>query len=371
MRRHPPYRPRWWPPEEPWPPDGLPGERAGRAMRRGFMRHIALLLLWLFLLALAGVFGLAWLLSRLFAGPVSASLPEPLAIGVVLLVIVGVAGAGRWVRRSAWPMGDLMEAAGRVAEGDYSARVAERGPRDMRVLARTFNHMIVRIQAGDVQRRSQLAEVTHELRTPLTVIEANLEALLDGVYPRDDAHLAPVLEETRLLSRLIDDLRTLSLAESGALQLRRESVEMADLVDEAISPFRAQAAGAGVALSAEVQPGLVADLDPARIHQVLANLIANALRYTPAGGIIRVRCAGEGDKIAVTVQDTGVGISAEELPHIFDRFHKSGDSSGSGLGLAIVRNLVAAHGGEIAAESDPGVGTTVSFTIPRDGKEDR
>src|SRR5207248_407815 len=192
--------------------------------------------------------------------------------------------------RTALPIADLMDAAQQIAQGDYSTRVAERGPGEVRQLAHAFNSMAARLQATDEQRRGLLADVTHELRTPLTVIQGNVEGLIDGVYPADEAHLTPILEETRLLSRLIDDLRTLSLAESGALQLHREPTDISTLVTETLAGFRPRADEAGVTLRAEMAPDLPAlYVDPARIREVLVNLVANALRYTPRGGLVRVR----------------------------------------------------------------------------------
>jgi signal transduction histidine kinase len=224
--------------------------------------------------------------------------------------------------------------------------------------------MVARLQADDEQRRNLLADVTHELRTPLTVIQGNLEGLLDGIYPRDDAHLEPILEETRVLSRLIDDLRTLALAESGALKLQKEPTDLAMLVSETVSSFQSQADAAELLLSADAEPGLVLEVDPERIRQVLENLIANALRYTPHSGTIHVRCFTEGAHAKVSVSDTGAGIPPDDLPHIFDRFYKSRDSRGTGLGLAIAKNLVVAHGGEISAQSTVGRGTTIHLTLP-------
>jgi signal transduction histidine kinase len=213
-----------------------------------------------------------------------------------------------------------------------------------------------------------LADVSHELRTPITVIQGNLEGLLDGIYPADQQHIAPILEETRVLSRVIDDLRTLSLADSGALKLQLESTDLGELIEEAVTSFRLPAGASGVELRVDVQAGLPRlELDPTRIREVLANLLANALRYTPSGGEIAVRCwigEGDGKHLYVSVQDTGVGIAAQDLPHVFERFYKTDESRGSGLGLAIARSLVAAHGGEISAESEMGVGTKILFTLP-------
>ena len=293
---------------------------------------------------------------------------HPFAIVAVVFIFAGLLIVGRSFRRFALPIGDLVAASARVADGDYSARVSERGPREVRSLARAFNSMAARLQASDQTRRALLADVTHELRTPLTVVQGNLEGLLDGVYPRDDAHLQPILDETRVLSRLIDDLRTLALAESGTLQLQKEPTDLALLIGETVASFRAQANEAGVTLDADIAPNVpILNLDPARIRQVLENLIANALRYTPNGGKIRVQCSVNtslSKSVAITVSDAGKGIAPDDLPHIFDRFYKSRDSRGTGLGLAIVKNLIAAHGGEISAQSEVDKGTTIRFTLP-------
>jgi signal transduction histidine kinase len=294
-------------------------------------------------------------------------LSRPWGIVPIILVLVGFALAASALRRAAIPLGDVMEAAGRVAEGDYATRVEERGPREVRALAQAFNEMSAHLQMNDEQRRNLLADVTHELRTPLTVIQGNLEGLLDGVYPRDDAHLAPILEETRVMSRLIDDLRTLALAETGALKLQKEPTDLAALVNEAIASFRAQADATGIQLRAEAASDLpLVEIDPERIREVLENLISNALRFTPSGGEIRVNCSFDmgNRRVMISVSDTGAGIPRQDLPHIFDRFFKSRDSHGTGLGLAIAKNLVAAHGGEIFAESEAGQGTTIRFTLP-------
>jgi signal transduction histidine kinase len=289
--------------------------------------------------------------------------------GWLLFIVIGFglfAIIARTFRQVAAPVGDLMEAAGRVEAGDYSARVPERGPREVRSLAQAFNAMTTRLQSNEEQRRKLLADVTHELRTPLTVIQGSLEGIVDGVYPADGPHLTPILEETRVLARLIDDLRTLSLAESGALKLHREPTDLGVLAGEAVAAFRAQADEAGVDVNARIDESMpLVDVDPVRIREVLSNLIANALRYTPRGGAIHVTGSADEQCITLAVRDTGAGIAPEVLPHIFDRFYKSEESRGSGLGLAIARNLVAAHGGTIRAESAPGQGTTIQFTLPR------
>ena len=288
----------------------------------------------------------------------------PVGIVVVILIVLLVARAGR---RFAAPVGEVMEAADRVADGDYDVRVRERGPRDVQRLGRAFNAMTERLGSNEARRRQLLADVAHELRTPLSVIQANLEALIDGLYPIDEEHLRSVLDETKTMSRLLNDLQTLSTAEAGALSLHRERSDPRQLLDSVVGSFAAQAEEAGVRLRADADPGLSEiEVDGLRIGEVLSNLVANALRHTPAGGEVRVTARPTEEGVEFAVADTGTGIDPERLPHVFDRFSRSPDSPGAGLGLAIARSLVEAHGGRIRAESGA-TGTTISFTLPRGG----
>ncbi len=282
-------------------------------------------------------------------------------VGLIIVLVI------RAIRRLIGPISEVMQAAQRVEGGDYAVRVRERGPRDVRWLSRAFNAMATRLERNEQDRRGLLADVTHELRTPLTILQGQLEGLLDGVYPRDDAHLSVALEETRVMARLIEDLRTLTLSEAGSLRLERESVDPGVLIAEVVAAFEAQAANAGVRLRGETEPALPAlDADPTRLREVLGNLIANALRYTPAEGEITLRAARAGESVTMAVSDTGRGIAAGDLSHIFDRFYKGADSRGTGLGLAIAKSLVEAHGGTITVESEQGEGTRFYFTLPVD-----
>jgi signal transduction histidine kinase len=303
---------------------------------------------------------------------------EPLGwvipVGIVLLIFafVSLVWGGRGLRHMSAPVGDLLEAAGRITEGDYSKRVSERGPVELRALAHAFNEMAARLQFTEEQRRDLMADITHELRTPLTVIQGNLEGFLDGIYSPDEARLKSLLEETQILARLVEDLRTLALAESGALQLKKEPTNLSLLIRETVSAFRTQADSSGVKIELQVgSEALMLEIDPERIRQVLSNLIANALRYTPSAGTIKVGYTiiqlMEGRYTEVNVEDTGVGIAPDVLPHIFNRFYKSRDSIGTGLGLPIARHLVEAHNGSINAESQAGHGTTIRFRLPMDG----
>jgi signal transduction histidine kinase len=196
-------------------------------------------------------------------------------------------------------------------------------------------------------------------------MRGRLEGLVDGVYPRDDVTLVQLVEETKHLERLVEDLRTLAHAEGGTLKLKRESTDLEVLLQDAERAFAAPAQARGIDLRAETVSDLpLIDIDPVRIREVVANLMTNALRHTPAGGRVTVSAAIAGNRVRVEVRDTGSGIPPDQLPKIFDRFAKGVNSTGSGLGLAIARNLVVAHGGEIKAESQLGQGTAIAFTLP-------
>jgi len=292
-----------------------------------------------------------------------------LATVMGLLALVMVVAAARSFHRTAAPIEALMAALGRIADGDYSARVewpARREPGTLLTLIRAFNAMADRLQRQEKQRRALFMDISHELRTPLTVLQGTLEGMLDGVYPRDDAHLGSIVEETAVLARLVEDIRMLALAESAGLTLAKTPADVAEIARDALASIQTQAEAAGVSVEFAAETGLpLLDVDPERIRQVLNNLLSNALRYTPAGGVIRVRYAsGDSDHAVLTVQDTGPGISPDDLPHIFDRFYKSPDSHGTGLGLAIAKNLVQAHDGEISAETAAGSGTTIRVALP-------
>src|ERR671923_2264737 len=272
-------KPPWWPDDEPWPPRG---PEAWPALRRRFVRRFVVFLL----TAVAVVGGSAVLIGRfVFDGgglrrPGPPFLFVPFWVLVLLVIVVLVVKAGR---RFAEPLGDVMAAADRVAGGDYATRVHERGPEEVRRLSRAFNAMTERLGSNEERRSRLLSDVATEPRTPLSVIQANLEAVLDGLYPADDQHLGRVLEETRVMSRLLDDLQTLSTAEAGALRLHRERVAPRDLVEAALASFAARASESGLALRAETDDVPEIEVDPVRVGEVLANLLSNAVRHTPDG----------------------------------------------------------------------------------------
>jgi signal transduction histidine kinase len=353
--------PPWWPQNEPWPPRG--GVRRGpRFARRSFVIRAGAVLL---VVLIVGTIILARFLSVLAQGA-GVFIPPPLISVALLAIVFGIFGLFfSGMRRVGMPMGDIASAADSVGGGDFSVRLIERGPFFLRSIARAFNTMTMRLQAQEKQRRDLMADVAHELRTPLSVMRGRLEGLVDGVYPRDDVTLVQLVEETKHLERLVEDLRTLAHAEGGTLKLKRESTDLEVLLQDAERAFAAPAQARGIDLRAETVSDLpLIDIDPVRIREVVANLMTNALRHTPAGGRVTVSAAIAGNRVRVEVRDTGSGIPPDQLPKIFDRFAKGVNSTGSGLGLAIARNLVVAHGGEIKAESQLGQGTAIAFTLP-------
>jgi two-component system, OmpR family, sensor histidine kinase BaeS len=294
--------------------------------------------------------------------------PLPAVIVAVTFIAILV-GMGRTLAVVAITLDGMVDATRRVAEGDYAVRVGtprRQGLRSLRELAGGFDAMVARLEVDEEQRRTLLADVSHELRTPLAVITGNLEAILDGVYPADPAHLTPILDETRVLERLIDDLRTVALSEAGTLPLHPEPTDLEVLIGDVVRSFTPAAAGADVTLTATVEGDLpIVDVDPVRIREVLANLVANALRHTPNGGSVSIRASTSSTEVVLTVTDTGPGIDPALVPHVFDRFVKGDESRGSGLGLAIARGLVEAHGGTIWVASPAGGGTTFRVELPR------
>jgi signal transduction histidine kinase len=342
-------------------------------MQRRFYRRMFFIFMAVMALVIFGAFTLFWSVANALGFIRTEGTPPWWVVGhpegpgfflIPALLLLALLVVGRMFRGVARPVGDLIEAAGRVEAGGYDARVPERGPREMRSLAHAFNAMTARLEANESQRKQLLADVTHELRTPLTVMQGNVEALLDGVRPLDREHVATLLEETKVLARLIDDLRTLSLAESGALALHREPVDVAAIARDVVRSFSDQAQRSGIVLGSSAEGLAVIDADPVRVREILTNLVSNALRYTPAGGGVGIDTRRAGSHVEVTVRDTGTGIAPEAVAGIFDRFSKSTDSPGAGLGLAIAKGLVEAHGGMIRVQSAPGQGTRIAFTLP-------
>lgn len=292
----------------------------------------------------------------------------PLVIGLVAFTFGGLA-----FRRFGSPMADIMAALDAVANGDLRVRVDENSHGEFRQMQRSFNRMAEELSRAETNRRNMTADVAHELRTPLHIIQGNLEGLLDGVYEPTKEQISATLDETRLLARLVADLQTLSLAEAGKLYLHNELISAGDLIEDTVTSFSGLAAENGITLTTEITGStdmLMISADPDRLSQVLNNLVANAVRYTPTGGKIVLKVNGEKGGVWIAVEDTGSGIAEEDLPFVFDRFWKADQSrsrhegTGSGLGLAIARQLVQAHGGNITVESKAGEGTRFIIQIP-------
>ncbi|MGC5291275.1 HAMP domain-containing sensor histidine kinase [Micromonospora sp. DT231] len=287
--------------------------------------------------------------------------------GLVLLVAVGCTVlAGIRLTR---PLHALTGAAQRMRDGDGSARVRVTGRDEIARLAEVFNDMAERRERLEQLRRAMVSDIAHEMRTPVSNIRGWLEAVEDGVAAPDRRLLSSLLEEATLLQHVITDLQDLAQADAGALRLHREQVYLADLLAQVADVSRVQADRAGVTLLLRTDADPQVDADPVRLRQAVGNLVGNAVRHTPPGGRVTIGADATDAEVVITVTDTGSGISAEDLPRVFDRFwraekSRSRQTGGSGLGLAIVRKLVEAHGGTITAASAPTRGSTFTLRLP-------
>jgi signal transduction histidine kinase len=279
--------------------------------------------------------------------------------------LIGIVLAGR----IAEPLGRLGSAAAAVARGDLTRRSGLAGRSDeIGDLGRSFDAMASDLEQADASRRRFLQDAAHELKTPLTVIDATTSAVLEGVYAHDDRHLETIRDQSRLLARIVDDLRVITLADAGELPLNREPVAIAELVARVATAFAARANAGGLRLDQDVAEGLVAQADPDRLEQVLGALVDNALRHTPSGGRVRVDARRALAGVRVSVTDTGPGIGTTDLPHVFERFYQADaardrSTGSSGLGLSIVKAIVEAHGGLVGAENVAGGGARFWFEL--------
>lgn len=300
------------------------------------------------------------------SGPTSFLISFASAGGALaVILIVGAALFTRWVTR---PLRRITSGAGQLARGQLDVSVQGASVRELDDLANAFNSMAADLAAADAQRRQLTADVAHELRTPLSIIKGRLEGIQDGVYTADQTQIAGLLDETSLLERLIEDLRLLALADAGQLPLYPEPTDIAPLLQTIAASFAAQAAAHQIGLTVDVPAALPEiQADSQRLTQVISNLMTNALRHTPPGGQVTIAAEVGDGHLTIAVRDTGSGIPAADLPHIFDRFwraDKARSRGGSGLGLAIAREIVQRHGGTIAARSTPQLGTTMHVMLP-------
>jgi signal transduction histidine kinase len=268
------------------------------------------------------------------------------------------------------PVDELIKAARAMEKGDLSQRVSVGGKGELGELAHAFNAMAEGLTRLEKLRQNMVTDVAHELRTPLSNVRGYLEALRDGVVEPTPETIASVYEEAMLLNRLVDDLQELAMAEAGQLKLVPQPVDIRDVIDKAVLSLKSQAIEKEVNLGTDLQDDLpLVEADPERLGQVLRNLVRNSLVNTPPGGEITIQARTVDSQVEVSVQDNGMGISAEHLPYVFERFYRADQSrarstGGAGLGLAIVKQLVEAQGGQVAIDSQVDAGTRVSFTSP-------
>jgi two-component system, OmpR family, sensor histidine kinase BaeS len=295
----------------------------------------------------------------------------------LLRAIAGAAGLAALValftglavaRRITRPVTRLITVTRAMAAGDRTARAGEiRAAGELRELAIAFDQMAGALDRQELIRRNLVADVAHELRTPIAILQAGHEALLDGVAEPNPAVLGSLRDEVLRLARMVGDLQTLAAADAAALNLSRRNCDLADLAAAAADSLARRFEAAGITLDRELAPVPVS-ADPNWLHQVITNLLTNALKFTPAGGHVTISTSRDGAAAVLRVIDTGVGIPAGDLPHIFDRFwrgQQAAQISGSGIGLAIAAELAQAHGGRLTASSRPGHGTQLTLTLPR------
>jgi signal transduction histidine kinase len=306
-------------------------------------------------------------------GPTILGVSQDVGGQILLVGLIGIAVGVVVSRTVSAPITQLAAAARRIGTGELTTRIDIGGSQELVEVAQAFNTMASDLQQAEQLRANLMADVSHELRTPLTALEGNLRAALDRVYALDEAEIADLYSQTRHLIRLVNDLRELALADAHQLPLRLEPTDLATLVDETLRVFAPLAEEQGVQLTQNLDPLPVVNVDALRIRQVVHNLLANALRYTPDGGRVTVSGRVDREMVILSVEDTGIGLEADQLAHVFDRFYRgdvsrSRDMGGTGLGLAIVKAIVESHGGRMRSESaGMGQGATFSFALPRRG----
>jgi signal transduction histidine kinase len=297
-------------------------------------------------------------------------LQRTLLIAALLAAGLGITIGVVISRTVSRPLSQLAQAARAFAAHNWAQRVQVGGTEEVAEVSFAFNAMADAVQQAETLRRNLMADVAHELRTPLTVLQGNLRAMLDGVYPLERGEIATLFDESRLLNRLVDDLRELALAEAGQLKLNRQPIDLAALIGSTVANFMPVAEERGLKLEAKIDRMVEVYADPDRVGQVLRNLIANALWHTPPQGQIIIETQPIDRGVRVIVTDPGEGIAPEEVPHVFDRFYRTARSrtrlsGGSGLGLAIAKSLIEAMDGQIGVDSELGKGSRFWFTLPQ------
>ena len=304
-------------------------------------------------------------------GAADSSLRRALASGIgwsaVVLAVLAVIAGVVFARRITRPVAALTGAARAMASGQRGVRVADvDAPGELGELSRTFNHMADTLELEDQLRRVLVSDVAHELRTPLAILQATTEAMADGITEPSAATLSSLHEETLRLGRIVEDLEVLASAEAAGLALELKPVDLALVADEATGALQSQVERAGLSLTRDLQPAVVRG-DKHRLHQVVTNLLTNAIKFTPAGGSVKVSVFSRDREARIVVEDSGMGIPEEDIGHVFDRFWRGPgvrNTTGSGVGLAVVQELVHAHDGHVTAASEEGHGSRFVVTIP-------
>jgi len=289
------------------------------------------------------------------------------AVGMVLAAFVLAAGLAYWLSRR---VSALVSTTNALIRGDYAARVTPHGHDELAQLARDFNTLAATLAAARAARRAWIADIAHELRTPLAVLRAEIESLQDGVRPLNQDNVASLAHETARLTRLVEDLHTLSLSDQGALSYHREPVDLAEVLRDTVSAQRREAEARGLAVSLELEDDTFVLADETRLAQVFANLMQNSLRYTDAPGRIAIAVRREGDRAMVEWHDSAPGVAADEMPRLTERLYRveasrSRATGGSGLGLAIARAIVEGHDGTMTATASPLGGLGIRLVFPR------
>jgi signal transduction histidine kinase len=290
---------------------------------------------------------------------------------VALVLAIGLAYA---VSR---PVQQLTQAVSHLSNGDLDQRVEVRGRDELSRLGTAFNQMAESLNVANENRRAMTADIAHELRTPLAIQRAHLEALQDGIYPLTLANLDPVIEQNHMLAHLVDDLRTLALADAGELRMQMRKTNFNEIIQRLAVRFQSKSTALGTSIEISIPSEQIdTEADPERINQILNNLVSNALRYTPPKGKVGIHLEATNKSVVITISDSGPGIPAVHLTHIFERFYRADKSrsrteGGTGLGLSIARQLAHLHGGSLTAANIPGGGAEFTLTLPKTSSPQR
>jgi len=299
------------------------------------------------------------------------SLNQLLLLATIIAAAVSFVFGAILAKRLSSPISRVIRTAGQISQGKYEDRIHERSStREIAELTQAINTLAESLSKQEQLRRRLTADVAHELRTPTANLQSHIEAMIDGVWELDTARLESCHEETVRISKLVSDLENLARFEADNLILNKRNFDLPRLIKKIEKSFESDISAKKIHVTEQLPvPGIYADED--KIEQVLVNLISNALKYTPEGGSVEIRSVENAQSIVISVKDSGIGIGAEDLPYVFERFYRADKSrnratGGSGIGLAIVKTLVEAHGGVVSVESTPGTGSEFKITLPKE-----